>query len=83
MKLFYRFTVSPNKCSGSCNTIDGSHTQICVPNKVKNMNRKIFSLISGVNETRFLVQHGSCECKRELNSVYNLNQKWNHNEYRC
>ena len=24
---------------------------------------KLFNLMSGVNETRFLVQHGSCECK--------------------
>lgn len=45
-------------------------------NKVKWMNVKIFNLILGVNETRLLVQHESCECKFEFNkSVFNLKQK--------
>ena len=40
--------------------------------------------MSGVNETRFLVQYGSCECKCGLNeSVCNSRQKWNHKECRC
>ena len=33
------------------------------PNKVKNMNLKVFNLMSEVNETIFLVQHESCVCK--------------------
>ena len=56
--LFYPFTVSVNKCGGSCNTIDGPHAYI--PNKVKNMNVKVFNLVSRVNETRFTVQQKSC-----------------------
>ena len=40
--------------------------------------------MSGVNETRFLVQHESCECKSRLNEIVcTSNQKWNHNECRC
>ena len=40
--------------------------------------------ISGVNETRFLVQHESCKCKFGLNeSVWNSKQKWNHNDFWC
>ena len=40
--------------------------------------------MSGVNETRFLVQHESCNCKCELNeSVCNSKQKWNHNKRWC
>ena len=40
--------------------------------------------MSGVNGTRFLVQHQSCEWKCRLNeSIYNLKQKWNHKEYPC
>ena len=32
---------------------------------------KVFHLISVVNETRFLVQHESCDCKCQLNeNVY-------------
>ena len=48
------------------------------------MNAKIFDLMSGVNETRFVVQHESCECIWGLNeSACNSKQKWNHNECRC
>ena len=45
---------------------------ICFEDKVKNMNVKVFHLMSRGNETRFLVQHESCECKCRLNeSAYN------------
>ena len=40
--------------------------------------------MSRVNEARFLVQHGSCECKCALNeTVFDLKQKWNHDECLC
>ena len=48
------------------------------------MNVKVFNLISGINEARFLVQHVSCECKCELNEkLCNSKQKWNYDEYWC
>ena len=28
--LYYRFAVSGNRCSGSCNTIDDPYAQVCV-----------------------------------------------------
>ena len=82
--LFYPFTANVNKCSGSCNKIDDPYAQVYVPDKVKNINVKVFNLMSGVNVTRFLVQHESRECKCALNeSVCNSEHKWNHNECRC
>ena len=65
--LFYPYTVSVNKCGGSWNTIDDPYAPVGVLNKVKHINVTVFNLISGVNETRFLVQHQSCECKSRLN----------------
>ena len=53
------------------------------PNKVKNMNVKVFNLMSRVNETRFLVQHESCVCKCINESICSLKQKWNHDECCC
>ena len=48
------------------------------------MNKKVFNLMSGVNETTFLVQHESFECKCRLKgSLCNSRQKWNHDECRC
>ena len=72
--LYYQFTVSVNKYGRSCNTIDKSYARVCVLDKVKNV--KVFNLTLGVNETRFLVQHKSRECKCGLNeSVCNPKQK--------
>ena len=65
--LFYPFAVRVNKCGGGCNTIDDPYARVCVTNKLKNMNVKIFNLISRVNETRFLVQRESRECKCIVN----------------
>ena len=82
--LLYPFTVSINKCRGSCNTIDDPYTQIRVSNKIKNVNIKVFNFTSVVNGARFLVQHESCECKCWLNeSVCNSKQKWNYDECTC
>ena len=66
--LFYQFTVRVNKCGGSCKTTDDPYARACVPNKVKQMNVKVFNLMS--HETKFLVQHESCECKRGLNERF-------------
>lgn len=58
---------SVNKCVGYYNIIDDPYTQLCLLNKVKTMNWKVFDLMLGLNETKFLIQHKSCECKFGLN----------------
>ena len=58
--LFYTFPVSVNNYGGKFNTIDDPHT-IDVPDRVKNMNVKVFNLMPGENETKLLVQHNSFE----------------------
>ena len=83
--FFYPFIVSVNKCGGSCNTIDEPYAQVCDPDKVKNVNVKVFNLMLRVNETKVLVQHELCKCKCQLNeSVCNSKQKmepwWSHTE---
>ena len=46
------------------------------PNKIKNINVKIFNIMSGINETRLLVQHELYEYKCRFNeSVCNSKQK--------
>ena len=51
MKLFFSFTVTVNKCHGSCNPIEDPQARVCL--KVKNRTAKVFNLMSVVNETRF------------------------------
>ena len=35
----------------------------CVPDIAKNLNIKVFNLISMINETRPIKWHGACKCK--------------------
>ena len=80
----YPFTVSVNNCAEICNTIDDPYARVCVRNKVKNMNVKVFNLMSWVNETKPLVQHQSYEYKCRLNdSVCNSKQKRYHDKCWC
>ena len=58
--------------------------QVCAPNKVKKLNVNVSNLLSGVKETRFLVQHKSFEYKYGLNeSACNSKQNWNYDECPC
>ena len=43
---FYPFSIKVNKCSGSCNNINDPYAKLCVPDVVKNINVKIFNLMS-------------------------------------
>ena len=77
--LYYPYTVSINKCGGSCNSTNDQYALVCVQTKVKHLNVKVLNLMSGVTETKFLVQHESLEFKCGLNeSGCNSKQKWNH-----
>ena len=44
--VFYPFSVKVNKCSGNCNNISDPYARLCAPNVVKNINLKLFNLMS-------------------------------------
>ena len=50
--IFYLFGIKTSKCSGSCNNSNDPYANICVPDVVKNLNVKVFNLMSRTNETR-------------------------------
>ena len=50
--VFFPFSIKTSKCSGSCNNINNPLAKLCVPDVVKNLNVKVFNLVSGTNETR-------------------------------
>ena len=52
--IFYPYSVTINKCKGSCNTINNPYTKLCVPDTIKNINVKVFNLVSRTNETRHI-----------------------------
>ena len=82
--VFFPFSIETSKRSGSCNNINYSYAQICVPGVVRNLNVKVFNLMLRTNETRDIEWHESCkrECKFGAN-VCNNKQHWNKDKSRC
>ena len=71
--VFFPFSIETSKCSGTCNNINYPYAKICVPDVVKNLNVKVFNLMSSTNETRFIEWYETCkcECKFGANICYN------------
>ena len=51
------FSIETSKCSGSCNNVNYQYANICVPDVAKNVNVKVFNLMSKTNETRLIEWH--------------------------
>ena len=83
-RILYRYSIRTTKCSGSCNNINDPYAKSCVPDVIKNLNDKVFNLISRTNKTRHLEWHETCKCKCSLDSsVCNNKQRWNEDKCRC
>ena len=81
---FYLFSIKTSKCSGSCNNINDPYAKTCVPDIVKNLNVKVFNLMSRTNDTRHIEWHETCKCKCRLDaSVCNNKQSWSNNKCWC
>ena len=50
--IFYPFSVKASKCRGNCNNFNDPYAKICVPYTIKNLNVKVFNLMSTTNEAR-------------------------------
>ena len=55
--VFYPFSIKTSKCSGSCNNINDPYAKICVPDVIKDLNVKVFNIMSRTNETRHMRWH--------------------------
>ena len=74
--VFYPFSIKTSKCSGTCNKINDPYANTCVPDVIKNINVKVFNLMSRTNETRHIKRHEACKCKCRLDaSVCNNKQR--------
>ena len=82
--VFFPFSIKISKCSGSCNNINDPYAKLCITDVVKNINLKVFNLMSRANETRHVKWHQTCKCKCRLDaSVFNNKQRWNKDKCRC
>ena len=52
--VFYPFSIKTSNCGGSCNNITDPYVKMCVPDVAKNLNVKVFNLMSRTNETRHI-----------------------------
>ena len=50
--VFFPFSIKTSRYSGSCNNINNPCAKLGVHDVVKNLNVKVFNLVSGTNETR-------------------------------
>ena len=68
---YYPFT------NGSCNTLNDPSNEILAPNKTKDLNLKVFIMITELNESKILTNHISCNLMVEnviqIKSVITIN----------
>ena len=80
----FAFSIKTSKCSCSCNYINNPYARLCVPDVVKNLNTRVFNLMSRTNETKQIEWHEMFKCKCRLDaSVCNNKQRWNEDKRRC
>ena len=81
---FYPFSIKTSKCSGDCNNINDPYAEICVPDVAKDLNVKVFNLMSRTNETKNIKWHETCKCECRLDAIAcNHKQRWDKNKFRC
>ena len=54
---YYLFMISLDKCNKSCDAVDNLFTKICVPSKTKDINVKVFDMITRISEAKTMVKH--------------------------
>ena len=55
--VFYPSSIKTSKCSGNFNNINDPYAKVCVSDVVKDLNVKVFNLMSRTNETRHIKWH--------------------------
>ena len=52
VNAYIPFIISINRCGGSCNSLEHPFARIGVPNKIEEVNLKIFNLIKDIKNQR-------------------------------
>ena len=74
----FPFSIKTSKYSGICNNINDPYAELCVADVSKNINLKVFNLISENNETRHMKWHEMCKYRCRVNeNVFNNKRRWN------
>ena len=67
--------VNLDRYVGSCNTQNDLSNKVCIPNKTKDLNLSVFNMITGINESKTLTKHISCEykCRFDVTKCNSIN----------
>ena len=60
---YYQFMVSLDKRNGSCNVLP---PKICVSKKTKDINVKVFNIVTNKIEVKAMPKHVSCDCNCKI-----------------
>ena len=60
------FAVKLDRCVGRCNTLNDLSNKVCILNETGDLNLSVFNMITGINQSKTLTKHISCECKCKL-----------------
>ena len=75
---YYPLMISLDK---NCNVLS---PKICVPKKTKDINVKVFDIITNKNKAKNMANQILCDCKCKFNrATCNSNQKWNNKIFQC
>ena len=76
--------ISLDKCNGSCNALDHLSANKCVTSETKNIDVKVFNMITRINEAKTFVKNISCDGNWKFDSATcNSNKKWNNDTRQC
>ena len=82
--MFYPFSIKVNKCGGNCNNINDPYANVCFHDTVKDLNVRVFNLMSRTNETRHIEWHEICKSIFRLDKIIcNSKERWNEDKCRC
>ena len=82
--MFYPFNIKVNKCSGNCTNINYPYAKVCVPDTIKDLNVRVFHLMSRNDATRHIKWHKTCKYVCRLDKIIcNSKERWNEDRCRC
>ena len=59
----YPFAIKLDTCVRSCNTLNDLSNKVCVPNKTKDSNLRVFNMAARINNSKALTKDVSCKCR--------------------
>ena len=60
---YYPFAIKLDRSVEGCNALNELSSKICAQNETEDLNLSMLNMITGINESKILTRHISCEFK--------------------